>query len=81
LRDDLARVAVDERGELPDHLPALLRLIAREDAARACALAACIAPALAGVRDRLAARNNPYAGVIDTIERMLAAFQREEKHS
>ena len=79
LREDLARAAVDEGGELPDHLPTLLRLIARQDAARASTLAACIAPALEGVQERLNARGNPYGGVIETVARMLAVARQEEE--
>jgi nitrate reductase assembly molybdenum cofactor insertion protein NarJ len=79
LREDLARAAIDERGELPDHLSTLLRLIAREDAARAAALAACITPALGTVHELLKARDNPYGGVIDAIARMLAVVQQEEE--
>lgn len=79
LREDLARAAVDECGELPDHLPALLRLIAREDAARASALAAGITPALRGVHELLKARGNPYGGVIEAIARMLAVVEQEEE--
>ena len=79
LREDLARAAVDERGELPDHLPTLLRLIGREDPARAFVLAARIAPALAGVRERLDARGSAYGRVLDAIERMLVVVLQEER--
>ena len=78
LRDDLANAAVDERGELPDHLPALLRLIAREEDARAAALAGGIAPAVAGMHERLRARANPFGDVLEAVARMLAGMQESE---
>jgi nitrate reductase molybdenum cofactor assembly chaperone NarJ/NarW len=79
LREDLARAGVDEAGELPDHLPVLLRLIAREDRAAASALAAFIAPAVARVYERLSACGNPYADVMDAVARMLTVLQRQEE--
>lgn len=78
LRHDLAQAVVDERGELPDHLPALLRLIAREDDARGAALAGYIAPAVAGVHERLRARANPFSDVLDAIARVLAGLHESE---
>lgn len=78
LREDLAGASVDERGELPDHLPALLRLIAREDDARAGALAELMAPALTSVHERLDARDNPFGDVIDAIARTLGSLPRRE---
>ena len=78
LRDDLAHAAVDEGGELPDHLPALLRLIAREDEARGATLAGFIAPAVAGLHERLRARANPFGDLLDAVARMLAALHESE---
>jgi len=71
LRDELARAGVDERGELPDHLPALLRLIPREEDAAASALAGRIAPAVVRLRDVLLAEGNPFADVLSTVAHML----------
>lgn len=78
LRDELAGASVDERGELPDHLPALLRLIARQDEAHAGALAELMAPALTVVHQRLNARNNPFGHLIDAIARTLGSLPRRE---
>jgi nitrate reductase delta subunit len=71
LREDLARAGVEERGDLPDHLPTLLRLIPREDDQAASALADLIAPAVTRLRDVLAAEGNPFADVLATIAHML----------
>ena len=71
LREDLARASVEERGDLPDHLPTLLRLIPREDDQAASALADLIAPAVARLRDVLVADGNPYADTLEAVTRML----------
>jgi nitrate reductase delta subunit len=73
LRDDLARAGVDEHGDLPDHLPTLLRLIPREDDKSASELAALIAPAVTRLREVLAADGNPFADVVDTVAHLLDA--------
>jgi nitrate reductase delta subunit len=72
LREELARAGVPEGGELPDHLPTLLRLIARADATAAAELAARIAPAVARVHAQLSARGSPYGEVIGAVSRELA---------
>jgi nitrate reductase assembly molybdenum cofactor insertion protein NarJ len=79
LRDDLARAGISERGELPDHLAVLLRLMGRGDARAASELAALIAPAIAHVRDELKARDNPYADVLDAVGCMVAASRTSEE--
>ena len=71
LRADLARAGVRETSDLPDHLPALLRLIARTDDVSASELAALLSPAVARMRDRLAAQHNPFADVIENVSRLL----------
>jgi nitrate reductase assembly molybdenum cofactor insertion protein NarJ len=73
LREALRRAGVDERGELPDHLPTLLRLIPREDEAFAGNLAARIAPVVERLRDMLGADGNPFADVIAAVARLLDA--------
>ena len=79
LREDLAHAGVYERGHLPDHLPTLLRLIARQDAAAASALAAIIAPAVAAVVERLRARGHPFADAVGAVARALEAQPRVEE--
>lgn len=78
LREDLARAGVFERDELPDHLPTLLRLIAREEDAEAAELAAYITPAVTRVRERLTACGSPFGDVLDAVARMLAILQPQE---
>lgn len=75
LREDLVRAGVFERGELPDNLPIVLRLIARLDETAAAKLAALIAPAVARVHDQLQSRNNPYADVLDAVGRLVAGIR------
>ena len=79
LRADLAAVQVSEGVNLPDYLPTLLRLIARCDEAAAAALAAAIAPAAAGVLDRLRARQNPFVAPLEAVVRALALPREEER--
>jgi nitrate reductase molybdenum cofactor assembly chaperone NarJ/NarW len=79
LREDLAHAGVYERGNLPDHLPTLLRLIARQDEETASALAAIVAPAVAHVHQRLTARGSPFADVIGTVGRRLDDRRRHEE--
>jgi len=61
LRGELAAAGVDEEGELPDHLTAVLRLLGRlDEAARAELVAERVAPALAKMRAALDPTPNPY---------------------
>lgn len=73
LREELARAGISEDGELPDHLPTLLRLLARQDAASARRLAALIAPAAACLAERLRDRGSPFSDVMDETARLLDA--------
>jgi len=79
LRDELARAGVDEHGELPDHLPALLRLIPREEDAAASALAGRIAPAVVRLRDVLLAEGNPFADVLSTAADAMSSAALEDR--
>ena len=71
LREDLARAGIAERGELPDHLSHLLMLIAREDDERAAELASIVVPVVSSIRDRLAARGNEFAGLLEAALQLL----------
>ena len=77
LREDIVRAGVFERGELPDNLAIVMRLIARLDGTAASKLAARIAPAVARVHDHLRSRNYPYADLIDAVGRMVAGVHPE----
>jgi nitrate reductase assembly molybdenum cofactor insertion protein NarJ len=73
LREDLARAGIPETGELPDHLAHLLRLVARDETADGTELAAFILPAVETIRDRLAARENPFVYLIEAVRSALDA--------
>ena len=59
LREALAAAGVDEGVNLPDYLPTLLRLVARDPAAGS-ELAAVIAPAAAQVLERVRTRSDAF---------------------
>jgi nitrate reductase molybdenum cofactor assembly chaperone len=79
LRQELARAGISENGELPDHLPTLLRLLAREDEASARNLAALMAPAVACLAQRLRERCSPFSDVVDETARLLDAVPDSER--
>ncbi len=79
LRADLAAAGVAENGNLPDYLPTLLRLIGKGDATAGSALAATIAPAVAQLRDRVQARQNPFSEPLEAVVRALDAPRQEER--
>lgn len=79
LRDELGRAGVSERGNLPDHLPTLLRLIARADADDGVELAAIVAPAVSDVIDRLTTRGSPFAAPLREVADLLARRLRREE--
>lgn len=79
VRDELARAGVYERGNLPDHLPTLLRLIARQDEQSASELAALIAPAVTLVLERLGAKGSAFTEPIAAVARALDDRRRHEE--
>jgi nitrate reductase assembly molybdenum cofactor insertion protein NarJ len=81
VRQRLERAGISERTELPDHLPTLLRLIARQPDDQARDLAELIAPAVEHVVDHLRAGNNPFGDTIDAVARALDARRRREDQS
>ena len=81
VREDLARAGVAENGDLPDHLPTLLRLIPRQEHCDAAALAAQIAPAVARLLERQQAQSSPFAGTLDEVARALERCQQQEEES
>jgi nitrate reductase assembly molybdenum cofactor insertion protein NarJ len=76
VREDLMRAGIEETGELPDHLTHLLRLIPREDRTRSAELAEVVAPVVANIRDRLAARANTFAALLDAALCLLATERK-----
>lgn len=64
LRERLQRAGIDESRELPDHLPAVVRLIDRGDAA---SLRDRIRPALDALETSLAAGSSPYVHLLRSL--------------
>lgn len=72
LRAELAEAGVPEDGELPDHLPSVLRLLGRlGDDARAELIAERVAPALAKIRAALDPTPNPYRHLLAAVGTLL----------
>jgi nitrate reductase delta subunit len=72
MREQLRRYGIQEGSDLPDHLPLLLRLIARSPHDESAQLVGLhLTPALEKIRAALA--GNPYEPVIAEIEAALAA--------
>lgn len=80
LREDLRRARIDERGNLPDYLPTVLRLIGRQDEPSASSLAAIIAPAVARIHEQLKERGSPFADALETVAHRLGAGYHCEAH-
>ena len=74
IRDGLARLGIPENEGLPDHLVNVLPMLAREEPARAAALAARIAPAVGHVRQALQHRRNFYVHLLAAIEMAVASL-------
>jgi nitrate reductase delta subunit len=80
LRANLAGAGVAEGGNLPDHLPTLLRLLVRQDASARSALAAAILPAATAVLERLQAQNSPFVDAMAAaVGELRTAISQEEQ--
>lgn len=73
LREGYRQHGVQETSELPDHLTQVLRLLPRLPEAEARSLVAtAVAPALARIRRGFAERrDDPYAGIVESVGRVL----------
>jgi nitrate reductase delta subunit len=73
LREDYREHGFSDGGELPDHLPVILRYLAvREpDEMTAELVAECVMPALAKLIQALEAKPNPYASVLRAVSVLL----------
>jgi nitrate reductase molybdenum cofactor assembly chaperone len=72
MRAEQRAVGVEAGVELPDHLAAVLRLLARMELAPATDFArCCVIPALDTMRDKLADVASPYAALLGTIHAVL----------
>jgi nitrate reductase delta subunit len=74
IRERLEGLDIAETEGLPDHLANLLRLLAREEPARAGPLAERIAPALAHVRAELKARRSFYHHLLAAVDLTVASL-------
>lgn len=74
LREAFERVGIQETEGLPDHLANLLPLLAREEPARASALAARVTPAIGRVRAALQHRRNFYVHLLAAIDMAVASL-------
>jgi nitrate reductase delta subunit len=75
LRGDLRRLAVEDSAELPDHLANVLRILARDDAPQARALAELVAPALARLEAALARRDSPFRHAVAAVRHVTTQMQ------
>jgi nitrate reductase delta subunit len=72
MRGSLRAHGIEEGAELPDHLESVLRLLDAMEESDATPLAReFILPALAKMRAPLAGTGNPYARVLEEVERLL----------
>jgi len=79
MRDSLRKYGIQETQELPDHLPTVLKLIARMPEEEAATLVReSVLPALKKMINGFSDRENPYASLVRTVEHVLAqAYQPE----
>jgi len=81
LRESMEEAGIDAGGELPDHLPVVLRWLARIYGTELYQemVTECILPALAKMEECFADGANPYKGVVQTValylERSLSSFE------
>ncbi len=75
LRETEAQYELDERRQLPDYLPTLLRLLTRLDdrELREDLIAECLLPAIGKMKTALRSKENLYAPLIETVEARLKA--------
>jgi nitrate reductase delta subunit len=64
LREELQRAQIPENGQLPDHLPSLLRLLDRVEPPRRDELTQLLTPALDALQQALASSKSPYAALV-----------------
>jgi nitrate reductase delta subunit len=85
LREEYRTRGFSDGGELPDHLAVILRYLARRrpddepDEMIAELIAECVLPAVSKLVQTLAARQHPYAPVLQAIATLLQADKRGPK--
>jgi nitrate reductase delta subunit len=73
LRADQRRLGLDTSPELPDHLTNVLMILARDERARAHALARFVAPALDRLQASLERRESPFRHALAAVRQVVAA--------
>lgn len=73
LRRDLRRLAIDEAGELPDHVTNVLMLLARDEPSRAADLALLVAPAFDALHAALERRDSAFRYPVAAARQIVAA--------
>ena len=80
LREEYRTHGFSDNGELPDHLPVLLRYLAvcEQGEIRAELIAGCVLPAIARILVPLKAKDHPYVLVLRTVQALLSGEQKSE---
>jgi nitrate reductase delta subunit len=75
LRESQEEAGMTDEQELPDHLPVVLRWLARVQGSELHTdmVSECVLPAMRKMDECLAGGTNPYRGLLQAIERVLAA--------
>lgn len=82
MRESLRRHGIEEALELPDHLPTVLKLLARMPDEEACTLAReSVLPALGKMINGFSDQENPYGSLIRAVENVLAEVYQQESGS
>jgi nitrate reductase delta subunit len=79
LREALRNHGIDEETELPDHLPSVLRLVARSGEEESSDLAGSkVHPALTKMLTAFKDENNPYASLLLSVQGILGMISPQE---
>ena len=82
MRDALRRHGIQETNELPDHLPTVLKLLARMSDEEASTLVReSVLPALGKMTGGFSDPENPYGSLIRTVEGVLVELYQQESGS
>jgi nitrate reductase delta subunit len=80
LRADLRRLGLQTSAELPDHLTNVLMILARDEPARADALARLVTPAFDKLQTALERRESPFRHVLTAVQAIVSASSTGAAH-